>query len=135
MRHFSDIGKLLLRFGVGSLMFFHGLHKLLYGFENVKSSLIAAGMPELLWLGVPIAEIVAPILLIVGLFTRASSLLIAITMFMSFYLVLGWNGFALNQFGGFNGELNLLFLFSSLALFFLGAGRFSLSNGKSVWMD
>jgi putative oxidoreductase len=41
--------------------------------------------------------------------------------------------FLRNDFGGWMIELNIFFLFSALAIFFLGAGRWSVSRGKGKW--
>jgi len=47
-------------------------------------------------------------------------------MVMSIYLVFADKLFTLNQVGGWVAELNALFLFSSLAIFFHGAGRYAM---------
>lgn len=75
-----------------------------------------------------IGEILAPLGLIVGLFTRTTSLIIAFTMLMSVYLVFGADAFMLTKFGAFKAELNLFFLFSCIAIYFLGAGKYALSE-------
>lgn len=41
----EDFGKLLLRFAVGGLMLFHGLHKLFAGIDGISGMLIAKGFP------------------------------------------------------------------------------------------
>lgn len=104
-------------------MIMHGIKKLVYGHDFVITKL-----SEFLWLGVPVGEVIAPIGLILGIFSRSSSLLVAFTMFMTFYLVFGWNGLALNQYGGFNGGYNLFFLFTALAIYLAGPGKYSLSE-------
>ena len=57
-----DFGKLLLRIGVGGLMIFHGVHKLLHGHDGIKATLANHQWPEWLWIGVPIGEVLAPLL-------------------------------------------------------------------------
>lgn len=44
----EDFGKLLLRFAVGGLMLFHGLHKLFAGIDGISGMLIAKGFLALL---------------------------------------------------------------------------------------
>ncbi len=66
----QDLGKFILRLGVGGLMIFHGIHKIIHGHDMIIEQLAAKGYPTWLWLGVPVGEIIAPILLIVGVFTR-----------------------------------------------------------------
>lgn len=126
----QEIGKLVLRFGVGGLMIFHGIHKLIYGHDFIIDQLNTAGLPKYLWFGVPVAEVLAPLGLILGFGTRIASLLIAFTMCMTFYLLFGWGGFALNEVGGLKAELNLLFLMGSLSIYFLGSGKYSLYKGN-----
>lgn len=121
-----DLGKLLLRLGVGGLMLFHGIHKMVNGFQGIKDLLSANNLPEILWIGVPIGEILAPLCILIGVFTRISALLVAITMFFSIYLAHAAEVFQLGQSGAPVIELNLLYLLGALALFFIGSGRYAL---------
>lgn len=122
----TNLGKLILRLGVGGLMLFHGVYKMLHGFEGIKNMLISNKLPEWLWIGVPIGEVIAPLCLILGIFTRVSALLVAVTMVFSIYLAFGMTGFRLGEHGAPVIELNLLYLFSALSIFFLGAGQYAL---------
>lgn len=126
----SDLGKLLLRVSIGGLMVFHGISKLYHGHDFIKGMLTSKNLPEYLWLGVPLGELFAPICILLGVFTRISSLLVAFTMLMTFYLVHGMEGFSLSQTGGLKVELNLFYLLTSLALFFLGSGKYSVYKGN-----
>ncbi|WP_255571517.1 DoxX family protein [Apibacter sp. ESL0404] len=126
----SDLGKLLLRVSIGGLMVFHGISKLYHGHDFIKGMLTSKNLPEYLWLGVPLGEVFAPICILLGIFTRISSLLVAFTMLMTFYLVHGMEGFSLSQTGGLKVELNLFYLLTSLALFFLGSGKYSVYKGN-----
>lgn len=126
----SDLGKLLLRVSIGGLMVFHGISKLYHGHDFIKGMLTSKNLPEYLWLGVPLGEVFAPICMLLGVFTRISSLLVAFTMLMTFYLVHGMEGFSLSQTGGLKVELNLFYLLTSLALFFLGSGKYSVYKGN-----
>ncbi|MTG97423.1 DoxX family protein [Myroides albus] len=125
----TDFGKLLLRLGVGGLMIFHGIYKLIHGHDFIINQLSAKGLPTWLWLGVPIGEVVAPLFLILGIASRFSAAVIAFTMVMSIFLVNGMAVFNTTNTGGLAGELNLLFLFSSLAIAFIGPGKFRLYKG------
>lgn len=126
----SDLGKLLLRVSIGGLMVFHGISKLYHGHDFIKGMLTSKNLPEYLWLGVPLGEVFAPICILLGVFTRISSLLVVFTMLMTFYLVHGMEGFSLSQTGGLKVELNLFYLLTSLALFFLGSGKYSVYKGN-----
>lgn len=130
----QDLGKFILRLGVGGLMIFHGIHKIIHGHDMIIEQLAAKGFPTWLWLGVPVGEIIAPILLIVGAFTRLSGVLIAFTMVMSMVLVKGGGSFALSTTtGGLGAELNLLYLAGALAIAMIGPGSFRLYKGKKGW--
>ncbi len=128
----DDTGKLLLRLSVGGLMLFHGVHKLIHGHDGIRTMLADAGLPPFMAYGVPVGEVLAPILILVGFWSRPAAVLVAFTMLMSIYLAFGWGAFALNKHGAPVIELNLLFLFGALALVFLGSGRYSLSRGDGV---
>ena len=131
--HNSDIAKLLLRLSVGGLLIPHGIAKLINGVGPIKQMLEARHLPGFIAYGAFIGELIAPALLILGLWSRLSALVLSFNMLMTFPLALGWAAFTLNKNGGLTGELNLLLLFSALAVFFLGSGKYSISKGKGFW--
>jgi putative oxidoreductase len=120
-------GKLLLRLTVGGLMLFHGISKLFNpgtaGF--IGSKLADAGLPEALAYGVYIGEVVAPLMIIVGLLSRAGAALIVINKLFAIILVHAGDLFALTDHGGWRLELQGFYLFGSLAIVFLGSGRYA----------
>jgi putative oxidoreductase len=130
----DDPGKLILRLTVAVLLAFHGISKLRHGVAWMAGPLQAHHLPAWLAYGVYVAEVVAPILLIAGIFTRAAALVVVFEMSMAMYLVLGIKVFEVDrQTGALRGELQLLYLFSALAIAFLGSGRFALSKGRGRW--
>ena len=130
----ADIGKLILRLSVAVLMAFHGVSKLRHGVAWMAKPLEAHHLPAWLAYGVYVAEVVVPILLIVGIFTRPAALVLVFEMLMAMFLVLGPKTFAIDrQTGALGAELQLLYLFSALAIAFLGSGRFALSKGRGRW--
>lgn len=129
-----DLGKLLLRVGVGGLMLFHGIYKMMHGFQGIKDLLIAKGLPELLWIGAFVGEVICALCVLLGVFTRISALIIAIVMVFSIYLKFGMGGFELGKTGAPIVELNLLYLFSALAIFFTGGGRYALYKRETGLM-
>ncbi|NTU58819.1 MAG: DoxX family protein [Chlorobiaceae bacterium] len=129
----NDLGKLLLRLCVGGLMMFHGVHKLIHGYGFIGAKLKAAGLPELLVAGVPIGEVVAPMLIVLGLYTRPAALIEAVLMAMAVWLVHMGQLTALTEQGGYALELQAFYFLGSLAVFFLGAGRYSMSRGVGQW--
>jgi putative oxidoreductase len=91
-------------------------------------------LPAWLAYGVYVAEVVVPILLIVGFLTRPAALVIAFEMTMAMFLILGPKTFTIDrQTGALGGELQFLYLFSALAIAFLGSGRFAVSKGRWRW--
>ena len=121
-------GKLILRLAVGGLMLFHGISKLLnpgsVGF--ISSKLAAAGLPEALSYGVYIGEIVAPLMIIAGLLSRAGAAIVVVNMLFAIFLVHSGDLFALTEHGGWRLELQGFYLFGSVAIIFLGSGRYAL---------
>lgn len=125
-------GKLVLRLSVGTLMLLHGIHKIRNGVQGIIDRVAAAGLPGELGYLVLVGEVLAPVLVIVGLWTRPAALMMAITMIVAVWLVHMNDLYLLTRTGGWALELQGLFLFGSLAIALLGAGRFSLggANGR-----
>lgn len=130
-RNFDDAGKLLLRLSLGLLMLLHGLFKLGTGPGFVVGLLEGLGLPGVLAYGVYVGEIIAPVLLIVGLWTRPAALVVAINMVVAILLVHTSHFFTLTKQGGWGLELQGMFLFSALAVALLGAGRYSVAGTQS----
>lgn len=122
----DDLGKLLLRLAVGGLMLFHGLHKLFGGVEGISGMLVAKGLPGFIAYGVLIGEVVAPILIVLGILTRPAALALAFTMVVAWLMVGTGKTFALDAVGAWAIESLVYFFIGALAVVFLGAGRYSL---------
>ena len=130
----DDPGKLILRLTVAGLMAFHGVSKLQHGVAWMAGPLRAHHLPLFVAYGVYLAEVVAPILLVLGILTRPAALVIAFDMFMAIYLVLEGRAFELQkQGGGLGAELQFLYLFTAVAIALLGSGRFAVSKGQGRW--
>ncbi len=122
----EDIGKLILRFSIAALMLFHGFSKLFNGIDGIKFLVTNAGLPEFVAYGVYMGEVVFPILIILGLFTRISSLFFALTMVFAIFLDHSSELFVLEETGGLLIELPLIYLLTSISIMFIGAGKYSL---------
>lgn len=122
----EDIGKLILRFSIAGLMLFHGFSKLFNGIDGIKFLVTKAGLPEVIAYGVYFGEIVFPILIILGLFTRISSLFFALTMVFAIFLAHSNELFSLGKTGGLAIESALIFLLGAVSIMFIGAGKYSL---------
>lgn len=130
----DDTGKLILRLTLGVLILLHGLYKLTNGVGGISSMLAQNNLPSFLAYFVYIGEVVAPILLIMGIYTRLGGLLIAGNMVVA--ILLAHRGSMFSIIGGTGGwalELQGMFLFTGLAIAMLGAGRFSLSGSGGRW--
>lgn len=129
----ADWGKLILRLAIGGMMLLHGIAKIRGGLDGLKGMLASKGLPEFLATGVYVGEVLAPVLLIFGLATRPAAAVLAFNMVVAIALAHSGEVFKLSQHGGWAIELPMLFLLGSVALVFLGAGRISLSRGRSRW--
>jgi putative oxidoreductase len=129
----SDLGKLILRVLVGTLMLFHGISKLQHGYGNVEQMLRGAGFPGYLSHLILVGEILAPFFMILGLYTRQAALIQAFVMMMAIFLVHTKELFSVSPHGGYALELQAFYLFGALAVFFFGAGRFNMARGKGPW--
>lgn len=126
----DDTGKLILRLALGILILLHGIAKLKGGVGFISGQLTAHGLPAALAYGAYIGEVVAPILVIVGFYTRPAAWIITINMLFAFFLVHMGDLGALGKQGGWALELQGMFLFAAVAVAFLGAGRFSLGGNS-----
>jgi putative oxidoreductase len=128
-----DFGKLVLRLGLGLVLFLHGLGKLETGMAGTVGMVEEAGLPGWLAYGSLLGEFVAPLLIIIGKWSRPAGLVLAFNMLMTILVAHRDIAFQRNDFGGWMIELNALLLFGGLAVAMLGAGRFSLSRGEGRW--
>jgi putative oxidoreductase len=124
----DDHGKLLLRAVLAILLLFHGVSKLMGGIGFITGMLTKAGLPGALGYLVYIGEVVAPLLILVGLFTRPAALVVAINMIVALLLVHTAQFFTLNDQGGWALELQGMYLAGALAVALLGAGRYSIGG-------
>ena len=124
----DDLGKLILRLTIGILLLMHGIAKILHGIGPIESMVIARGLPAFLAWFVYVGEVLAPLLLIIGVYTRLGGVLIAINMVIAIVLAHSSQIWHLGASGGWRLELQGLFLFGGLAVALLGAGRHSLSG-------
>jgi putative oxidoreductase len=121
----EDIGKLILRLTLGGLILFHGVSKLVNpgSLEFIKDRLAGFGLPEDVDYGVYLGEVIGPLMIIFGIFSRIGGLLVAGNMLFAIALVHTGDLFDLNDHGGWALELQGFYLFSALAVLFLGSGN------------
>ena len=125
MKNF-DLGILFARLGLGVCLFMHGFAKILHGIGGVKSILTKAGLPEIVAYGSYVGEVIAPIMIILGIFSRIGALLVIGTSLTIMYAHhrLG-NLLELTNVGGFKAEILYLYIALSLCIIFSGSGRYA----------
>ena len=110
-------------------MLFHGFFKLTHGVAWIAGPLSSVGLPAWLQYGVYVAEVVAPLMVIVGLWARPAALVIAFDMFMAIFLARRADVAKVNPAGGgWAIELELLYLVAGLTLALTGGGRYGLGK-------
>jgi putative oxidoreductase len=124
----ESLGKLVLRLALGVLILLHGIAKLKGGAGGIVGMASAAGLPGFVGYGVYIGEVLAPLLVIAGWYSRVGAALIAINMLFAIALAHRSDVFALGSSGGWGIELQGMFLFAALAVALLGPGRFSVNS-------
>lgn len=123
----DNIGKLILRLTTGILMLFHGIAKLSHteSVTAIKTRLVDTGLSANLAYGVFLGEIIAPLMIIVGIFARVGGLFIVGNMLFAIYLAHSGDILLLSRHGGWRIELQGFYLFSGLAIIFLGSGKYA----------
>ncbi|RZT42058.1 DoxX family protein [Cupriavidus agavae] len=129
----QDVGKAILRIALGVLILLHGIAKLMSGPGFVEQVVTQAGLPAFVAYGVYIGEVLAPVLLIIGLWTRAAALIVAINMLFALGLVHAKQFGEMANTGGWALELQGMYLAAALAVAFLGAGRLSVGGIDGKW--
>ena len=126
----DDLGKLLLRLGVGGLLLLHGLDKLQNGIGFVSETMMRNGLPPFFANAVYVGEVVAPGLVLIGLLTRPAGLLIALDMMGAILLARRADLATTRPGGAWSIEAEMLFLLGGCAIACLGGGQFALGAGR-----
>ena len=129
----EDLGKLVLRVTLAVLILLHGIAKIMGGIGFITGMVSKLGLPPALGYLVYVGEVVAPLLMLVGIWTRLAALVVAINMVVAIVLVHAGELFMLTKNGGWALELQGMFLLSALAVALLGAGRFSAGGAAGRW--
>ncbi|WP_411768741.1 DoxX family protein [Winogradskyella sp. A3E31] len=118
---FNDLGLLILRLGFGGMMLTHGIPKLQRLSDPTSfPDPIGVGPTASLILCL-IGEVVAPVLIVLGLKTKLAAIPAALTMAVAAFIVHGSDPLA-------RKEMALLYLFVFVVLFFTGAGKYSVDD-------
>jgi putative oxidoreductase len=129
----ADVAKLLLRLIVGVLILVHGIGKIKGGPGLVLDAVGQAGLPATLGYLVYVGEVLAPLLLILGVWTRLAAIVVAVNMVVALLLVHAGQFFVLSPDGGWALELQGMYLVVALSIALLGAGRYSVAGVAGRW--
>lgn len=129
----DDTGKLILRVVLGGLILFHGVSKIFHGVGFITGLVAKAGLPPAVGYLVYVGEVIAPLMLVFGLWTRLAALVVAINMIVAILLVHVPQIFTLSDTGGWALELQGMYLASALAIILFGAGRYSVGGAGGRW--
>lgn len=127
----DDAGKLVLRVTLSILILLHGIAKITGGAGFITGMVANAGLPAVLGNLVYVGEVVAPLLVLFGIWARAGALVIAINMFVAILLVHTADIFKIGETGGWALELQGMFLMTAVAVSLLGAGRYSVQGTRN----
>jgi putative oxidoreductase len=124
----DNAGKLILRLALGISLLLHGIAKLTGGIGFITATVTGAGLPAALAYGVYIGEVVAPLMVIAGWYSRIGAAIIAVNMLFAIGLVHSSELFTLSKTGGWALELQGLILFSAIAIALIGPGKFAVNS-------
>ncbi|CAN5379183.1 DoxX family protein [soil metagenome] len=121
----DDAGKLVLRGVLGILLLLHGVSKLTGGIDFITASVTKAGLPSTLAYLVYVGEVLAPLLVLLGIWTRLGAIIIAGNMLFAVALVHTGELLVVSKTGGWALELQAFYFGTAIAVALLGAGRYS----------
>ncbi|HSG63374.1 MAG TPA: DoxX family protein [Gammaproteobacteria bacterium] len=129
----EDHGKLVLRLMLGLLTLFHGIDKVIGGIDGIMGRFENIGLPGAIAYLVYLGEVAAPILMVIGFWTRLAAFVVAGNMVVVILLAHSGDLLSLTPNGGYRLELQFFFLLSSIAIIALGAGRYSVAGARGKW--
>lgn len=129
----DDLSRLLLRLVLGVLILLHGWVKIRNGVGGIEAMLVMRGLPAFLAWGAYVGEVLAPLLLIAGIWTRIAAAIVALHMLVAVALAHSGHLAMFTAGGGWRLELQAMFLAAALAILLLGAGRYSAGGRGGRW--
>ena len=129
----GDLGRLVLRLTLGILILFHGVAKITGGIAFVTGGVEKAGFPGALAYLVYIGEVIGPLLVIFGLWTSIGALFILVNMIVAVLVAHTSQLTLIAKSGGYQLELQAMYLFSAVAVALLGAGRYRIGGIEGRW--
>ena len=114
--HHPKAAMTLLRIALALLILFHGWAKIRYGIGSIERMVEAAGAPWWLAYAVYVGEVLAPLMMLIGLWVVPAALIIAINMVVAMALVHRHQLLSLQNNGGWAVELQALLLVCALVV-------------------
>jgi len=128
----EDTGKLILRLTTAGLILFHGVSKIFHGVAFLGGALTAFHLPTFVAYGVYAGEVIAPLFMILGLWTRIASLVVVFNMIMAVLLEAHRNAFVIQRTGAWGLETEAFYFLTALVVFLIGAGRYRIGRGEGI---
>ncbi|GAB7262241.1 DoxX family protein [Dickeya ananatis] len=120
----------MLRLTVGILLLFHGVAKIQNGVGWISGMLAQHGLPGFIAYGAYIGEVLAPILIILGVLTRLSAAVVAFNLLVATLLVTLGKLFTVTNVGAWGLEGEAFYFLCSLVIMLLGGGRYSVVTNE-----
>ena len=79
----------MLRLALGTCVLLHGIAKLMGGIGGISGILASKGLPAVLAYGVYVGEVIAPLLIILGFYSRIGAWIVVINMLFALGLARG----------------------------------------------
>ncbi|MBT3566884.1 MAG: DoxX family protein [Porticoccus sp.] len=127
MLHSESLAKLSLRLAVGILLLFHGIDKIIdpSSIEKIGENLADFNLHPLLSYGVYLGEVLAPLMIIIGIKTRVGAFIIAINMIFAILLFHSHQLLQTDNYGGWALELQGFYLIGAVIIFLQGSGQYA----------
>lgn len=108
------------------MLIFHSSHKIYGDTLFIQSLLTDHGLPTFIAYGVYLGEVIAPALIILGIYSRLSALICVLTCVVIIYLNFMPFIFALGKNGEWAMEPVAVYLFAFLTIMFAGSGKYAI---------
>lgn len=107
---------LLLRWTLAILLLLHGVSKLMNGIAPIAANISGLGLPGFLAYAVYLGEVVAPLLLLAGIWVVPAALVVAVNMLVAVGLVHMGHLTEVTKNGGWALELQAFYFVSALVV-------------------
>lgn len=112
-------------------MLFHGIAKVRGGVGGIEGMLESSGLPGAMAYGAYVGEVLAPLLLLLGVFTVPAAVVLAFNIVIAIYVAHADELFKLSDTGAWAIELPMLYLLGGVAIALLGPGDITIKRAQS----